>query len=81
LQLSQEIFKQPLTVPLKSSDDISAEPARGQKVEEHVVTDLHLRNQGRPCAYATDAAALGPLPWCLGRLFTFARYTLCLRIQ
>jgi len=23
----------------------------------------------------------GPAPWCLGRLFIFAGYTLCLRIQ
>ena len=39
---------------------------------------LWKRNQGRPQA---DAAALGPAPWCLGRLFIFARYTLRLRIQ
>jgi len=38
--------------------------------------------QGRPYADATDAAALGPAPlgasapWCLGRLFIFASYTL-----
>jgi len=30
-------------VALKSSWDISAEPVRGQKIEEHV-TDLDLRN-------------------------------------
>jgi len=31
------------------------------------------REQGRPEA---DEAALGPAPWCLGRLFIFARYSL-----
>jgi len=41
---------------------------------------------GQHYASATDAAALGPhlwgpAPWCLGRLFCFARYTLRLRIQ
>jgi len=39
------------------------------------------KEQGRPLADATDAAALGPAPWCLGRLSIFARYTLRLRIQ
>jgi len=29
---------------MKSSGYISAEPARGQKIEEHVVTDFDLRN-------------------------------------
>jgi len=29
---------------VKSSGDISAKPVRGQKIEEHVVTDLDLRN-------------------------------------
>jgi len=29
---------------VKSSGDISAEPVGGQKIEEHVVTDLDLRN-------------------------------------
>jgi len=29
------------TVAVKSSGDISAEPLRGQKIEEHVVTDLY----------------------------------------
>jgi len=33
-------------------------------------------HQGRPKADATDAAALGPAPWCLGRLFIFSRYSL-----
>jgi len=32
------------TVAVKSSGDISAEPVRGQKIEEHVVTDLDLHN-------------------------------------
>ena len=30
------------TVAVKSSGDISAEPVRGQKIEEHSVTDLDL---------------------------------------
>jgi len=29
---------------VKFSGDISAEPVRGQKIEEHFVTDLNLRN-------------------------------------
>jgi len=32
------------TVAVKSSADISAEPVGGEKFEEHVVTDLGLRN-------------------------------------
>jgi len=49
LQPSQETFKLVLTVPVKSSGDISAEPVRGQKIEEHVVTDLYLRSdENRP---------------------------------
>jgi len=37
------------TVAVKSSGEISAEPVRGQKIEEHVVTDLDLRNdENRP---------------------------------
>jgi len=37
------------TVTVKSSGDISAEPVRGQKIEDHVVTDLDLRNdKNRP---------------------------------
>jgi len=36
-------------VAVKSSGDISVEPVRGQKIKEHVVTDLDLRNdQNRP---------------------------------
>jgi len=31
-------------VAVKSTGDISAEPVRGQKIEEHVVTDLDVRN-------------------------------------
>jgi len=30
---------------VKSSGDISAELVSGQKIEEHVVTDLYLRNE------------------------------------
>ena len=44
MQLSRETFKLLFTVPVKSSGDISAEPVRGQKIEEHVFTDLDLRN-------------------------------------
>jgi len=33
-----------VTVPIKSSAGISADPVRGEKTEEHVVTDLDLRN-------------------------------------
>ena len=36
-------------MPVKSSGDVSAEPASGQKIKEHVVTDLDLRNdENRP---------------------------------
>jgi len=31
-------------VVVKSSGDISAEPVRGQKIEEHIVTDLDVHN-------------------------------------
>jgi len=49
LQQSQETFKLLFTVTVKSSGDISAEPVRGQKIEEHIVTDLDLRNnKNRP---------------------------------
>jgi len=34
---------------VKSSEDIFAEPVRGQKIVEHVVTDLDVRNdENRP---------------------------------
>jgi len=32
---------------VQSSGDISAEPVRGQKIEEHVDIDLDLRNEER----------------------------------
>jgi len=36
-------------VGVKPSGDISAELARGRKIEEHVVTDLDVRNdENRP---------------------------------
>jgi len=45
------------TVAVKSSGDISAEPVRGQKIEEHVVTDLDLRNdENRP---SSTSSAIG----------------------
>jgi len=37
------------TVAVKSSGDISAEPVKGQKIEEHVVTGLDLSSdENRP---------------------------------
>jgi len=42
---------------LKSNGDISAEPVRGQKIEEHVVTDLYIRNdENRPSSTSGAAA-------------------------
>jgi len=42
---------------VKSSGDIFAEPVRGQKIEEHVVTDLDLRNdENRPSLNSRAAA-------------------------
>jgi len=42
---------------VKSSGDISAEPVRGQKFEEYVVTDLNLRNdENRPSLTSCAAA-------------------------
>ena len=42
---------------MKSSGDISAEPVRGQKIEEHVVTDLDVRNDhNRPSLISGSAA-------------------------
>jgi len=32
------------TLAVKSSEDVIAEPVRGQKIEEHVGTDLDQRN-------------------------------------
>jgi len=45
------------TVAVKSSGDISAESVRGQKIEEHVVTDLDLRNdENRPSSTSSAVA-------------------------
>jgi len=33
------------------------------------------------CSCIGPRASGGPAPWCLGRLFSFTRYTLRLRIQ
>jgi len=42
-------------VAVKSTGDISAEPVRGQKIEEHVVTDLNQRNdENRPTLTAVQ---------------------------
>jgi len=45
------------TVAVKSRGDISAEPVRGQKIEEHVVTDLDLRNDENRPGLTSSAAA------------------------
>jgi len=42
---------------VKSSGDISAEPVRGQKIEEHVATDLDLRNDENRLSLTSGAAA------------------------
>jgi len=56
LQPSQETFKLLFTVTVKSSGDISAESVRGQKIEEHVFTDLDLRNdENRPLTSSAAA--------------------------
>jgi len=44
-------------VAVKSSGDISAEPVRGQKIEEHVVTDLDVRNDGDRPSLTSGAVA------------------------
>ena len=42
---------------VKSSGEISAEPASGQEIEEHVVTDLDLRNdENRPSSTSSAVA-------------------------
>jgi len=43
-------------VAVKSSGDISAEPVRGQKIEEHV-TDLDVRNDDSRLSLTSGAAA------------------------
>jgi len=44
-------------VAVKSIGDISAEPVRGQKIEEHVVTDIDVRNDdSRPSLTSGTAA-------------------------
>ena len=45
------------TVAVKSSGDISVEPVRGQKIEEHVVTDLDLRNDENRPSLTSSAVA------------------------
>ena len=42
---------------VKSSGDITAEPVRDQKIEEHVVTDLDLRNDDDRPSLTSGAAA------------------------
>ena len=42
---------------MKSSGDISAEPARGQKIEEHIVTDLDLRSDENRSSLTSNAVA------------------------
>ena len=55
--LSQETFKLLFTVSVKSSGDISAEPVRGQKIEEHVVTELDQHNDENKPGLANGAVA------------------------
>jgi len=46
-----------ISVAVKSRGDISAEPASGQNIEEHVVTDLDLRNdENRPSSTSSAVA-------------------------
>ena len=45
------------TVAVKSNGDISAEPVSGQKIEEHVVTDLDLRNDENSPSSISSAVA------------------------
>ena len=42
---------------MQSSGDISEEPVRGQKIEEHVVTDLDLRNDENKLSLTSSAIA------------------------
>jgi len=42
---------------VKSSGDISAEPVRGQKIEEHVGIDLYVRNDENRPSLTSGAAA------------------------
>ena len=42
---------------MKSSGDISAEPVRRQKIEEHVVTDLDERNNDNRPSLTSGSAA------------------------
>ena len=42
---------------MKSSEDISAEPVGGQKIEGHVVTDLYLRNDENKPSLTSGATA------------------------
>jgi len=44
-------------VAVKSSGDISVEPARGQKIEEYIVTDLDVRNDENRLNLTSGAAA------------------------
>jgi len=45
------------TVAVKASVDISAERVSGQKIEEHVMTDVDLRNdQNRPSSTSSAVA-------------------------
>ena len=42
---------------MQSSGDISEEPVRGQKIEEHVVTDLDLCNDENKLSLTSSAIA------------------------
>jgi len=45
------------TVAVKSRGDISAELAKGQKIKEHVVTDLDLRSDENRSRLTSSAGA------------------------
>ena len=42
---------------VKSTGDISAEPVKGQKIEEHVVTDIDVRNDDNRPSLTSGVAA------------------------
>jgi len=49
------------TAAVKSRGDISAEPVNGQNIEEHIVTDLDLRNdENRPSLTSSAVAEERP---------------------
>ena len=53
---------------------LHAHPVRGESHNQRNTT-------GEVATDATDAAALGSMPWCLGKLFIFSKYSLSSRNQ